>query len=571
MANISAIKLPNGQTYTLKDNGALQLTGGQVTGPVTFDEVTSINGVTVGDNPKFTDNNYYHTSGSWSGSNNLTYTAVANGGAGTLAFTLATASTNIYGVTKLSDATDSNSTILAATANAVKKAYDLAASKTANTGTVTSIDAGIGLTGGPISTTGTLKANLRSETALTRASAAATEVANRVYPVAIDKDGYLAVNIPWTDTNTKVNVKARGTTVAYLLGTTVSPTTSNQAVESVAETGVYFDSTAATLVATTFKGNLDGTATGNLTSNSTLAASKLSGAIPSTVTATTQSASDNSTKIATTAYVTTAIANLPEPMQFIGTVGTNGTTTWTNLPTAATGNKGYTYKVITDHSAETGKPAANVGDTIISTGSEWVVIPSGDEPSGTVTSVKIEATSPIAIDSADAITSTGTRTISHANSGATAGSYGDSSNQTPGYGSTFKVPYITVNATGHITSISTHTVKIPASDNTDDRVTSVGNHYTPTKDSGATLSVDASSTTSATWGTTALVTGVNLERDAAGHVTGITVDSIKMPNNPNTTPVTSVNSYTGAVVLTATDVGALPNTTAVSVVKLKRW
>ena len=57
-------------------------------------------------------------------------------------------------------------------------------------------------------------------------------------------------------------------------------------------------------------------------------------------------------------------------------------------------------------------------------------------------------------------------TFAHANSGATAGSYGDSSAQAPAYGGTFKVPYITINARGHVTSISEHTVKIPASDNT---------------------------------------------------------------------------------------------------------
>ena len=51
-------------------------------------------------------------------------------------------------------------------------------------------------------------------------------------------------------------------------------------------------------------------------------------------------------------------------------------------------------------------------------------------------------------------------------SGVTAGSYGDTSNQTPSYGSTFNVPSITVNAKGIVTGISTHTVKIPASDNT---------------------------------------------------------------------------------------------------------
>ena len=49
-----------------------------------------------------------------------------------------------------------------------------------------------------------------------------------------------------------------------------------------------------------------------LTSSSTLSAAKLSGAIPSAVTAKTQASTDNSTKIATTAYVTTAIANLPD-------------------------------------------------------------------------------------------------------------------------------------------------------------------------------------------------------------------------------------------------------------------
>lgn len=73
-----------------------------------------------------------------------------------------------------------------------------------------------------------------------------------------------------------------------------------------------------------------------------------------------------------------------------------------------------------------------------------------------------------------------------------------------------------------------------ADTNTDTKVTSAANHYTPAADSNATLSADASSTTGATWGSTSLVTGVNLQRDAKGHITGITVDSIRMPSNPNT-------------------------------------
>ena len=57
-------------------------------------------------------------------------------------------------------------------------------------------------------------------------------------------------------------------------------------------------------------------------------------------------------------------------------------------------------------------------------------------------------------------------TFGLATSGATAGSYGPSANATPGYGATFNVPYLTVDAYGRVTAISTKTVKIPASDNT---------------------------------------------------------------------------------------------------------
>lgn len=88
MADVNQIKLPNGDIYTLKDEGALQLTGGNITGPVSFgdsvsiDEATvgdlvvngngsftnnlqvnTINGVAVGSSPKFTDNNTTYSAG----------------------------------------------------------------------------------------------------------------------------------------------------------------------------------------------------------------------------------------------------------------------------------------------------------------------------------------------------------------------------------------------------------------------------------------------------------------------------------------------------------------------------
>jgi len=83
-----------------------------------------------------------------------------------------------------------------------------------------------------------------------------------------------------------------------------------------------------------------------------------------------------------------------------------------------------------------------------------ITLPSGDtynlKDSSAVHS--ISGTSPISVN--------GTA-ISHENSGVDAASKGDTANQTPTWGGTFKVPAGTVNATGHVTAFSDHTVKIP--------------------------------------------------------------------------------------------------------------
>lgn len=153
------------------------------------------------------------------------------------------------------------------------------------------------------------------------------------------------------------------------------------------------------------------------------------------------SSSTNST-LPTSKAVWDAIEALPEPMVFKGSLGTGGTITALHVDGTAT--VGDTYKVIT--AGTYASKAAKVGDTFIcltktSTANTWELIPSGDEPSGTVTSITIKATSPIAIDSSSAITSSGTRTLSHANSGVTAGTYRS----------------VTVNATGHVTAGSNPT------------------------------------------------------------------------------------------------------------------
>ena len=89
---------------------------------------------------------------------------------------------------------------------------------------------------------------------------------------------------------------------------------------------------------------------------------------------------------------------------------------------------------------------------------------SGNLSVGTITSAKINASSPILIDSSDQVTSGAfTRTISHAATTAVGTTFGSSSNQSPAAGSTFNVPYIVIDQTGHVTNgTATKTVTLPA-------------------------------------------------------------------------------------------------------------
>ena len=68
-------------------------------------------------------------------------------------------------------------------------------------GTVTQVSAGVGLTGGPITLSGTIKADLKSETLASYSADAPSNVADRQYAVVPDADGHLSVNVPWINTN----------------------------------------------------------------------------------------------------------------------------------------------------------------------------------------------------------------------------------------------------------------------------------------------------------------------------------------------------------------------------------
>lgn len=106
----------------------------------------------------------------------------------------------------------------------------------------------------------------------------------------------------------------------------------------------------------------------------------------------TTSVTQGSTDLVTSGAVFTAIDDLPEPMVYKGTLGTNGTIT--DLPTASDSNEGFTYKVIT--AGTYASQAANVGDAFTSNGSEWVRFPAGDPDTDTWRNIKVNGVEKLA-------------------------------------------------------------------------------------------------------------------------------------------------------------------------------
>lgn len=113
----------------------------------------------------------------------------------------------------------------------------------------------------------------------------------------------------------------------------------------------------------------------------------------------------------------------------------------------------------------------------LSVSGKTITYTKGDGSTGTITTQDTNTTYSAATQSAAGLMSaadkkkldgvaTSANNYSHPNSGVTAASYGPSANASPAHGKTFSVPYITVNAAGHITAASTKTITLPADNNT---------------------------------------------------------------------------------------------------------
>lgn len=140
--------------------------------------------------------------------------------------------------------------------------------------------------------------------------------------------------------------------------------------------------------------------------------------------------------------------------EFIDTISQNAngviTATKKAIPTASTATAGLmTSEMVSKLASITSGATANTG---------------------TVQSITILGTTDqIVVDNTNAITNSGTRTISLAPVG-TSGTWGETTQQTPAHSSAFNIPYFVTDEYGRVTSAGTTTVKLPASDNTDKKV-----------------------------------------------------------------------------------------------------
>ena len=84
----------------------------------------------------------------------------------------------------------------------------------------------------------------------------------------------------------------------------------------------------------------------------------------------------------------------------------------------------------------------------------------GGKPLSADVGISVTGTAPIKVTDNGTVSSVAYN-ISHEDSGVTAGNKGDVTNQTPGFGGTFRVLSVTVDAKGHVTALNDHTTRIP--------------------------------------------------------------------------------------------------------------
>ena len=274
---------------------------------------------------------------------------------------------------------------------------------------------------------------------------------------------------------------------------------------------------------------------------------------------TTPSASDNSTKVATTAYVDSAINELGSLLTFKGVVATTG-----DLP--GSGNDVGDVWVVSEDNSEhvwTGEAWERLGTTVDLSG--YVPTSRTVNNKALSTDITLSASDVSALPDSTDVTKWGTATLGRGGANLNANTY------VPQFESTTATS--TDMATVTYTPTNYAIVKYDGS--------SYLHSTTPSASDNSNKVATTAYVTSAVGAITVPVTSVNSKTGAvvltAADV-GALPDSTEIPtatsdltndsgfitiNDVPAAPVTSVNTKTGAVTLTASDVGALPDSTSI--------
>lgn len=360
-------------------------------------------------------------------------------------------------------------------------------------------------------------------------------MADRDYKVQVNTDGTMKVNVPWTDTNTHQSIKTLDTTATSAQDTNASEAIAGSGkitLHKVSKTGNYNDLLNKPTIgngALTIKvgKNGDQSGTGTFTANQSTA-----GTITLPV----------YTKTEVDAMVTGAV-------QYLGTV--SSTTELAALNPDSPGDFCRVSVAFGDYHA---------GDLLIcktiksgSTAATWDVIHGEiDKDTWTANSKNADGYVLKGGNNANKVWKTNANGEPGWRDDANT-EYSDMKGATASAAGTHGL--VPAPAAGKQTSFlrGDGTWVVP----NDTKVTSAANHYTPSADAGSELTADAKNGASATWNTTQLVTGVNIQRDAKGHVTGVSVDSIKMPANPNHDTWRQINVNGTQLKGTGTETGAV--------------
>lgn len=216
-------------------------------------------------------------------------------------------------------------------------------------------------------------------------------------------------------------------------------------------------------------------------------------ALTGTPTAPTAASGTNTTQIATTAFVATAVSEgiaTSDAMTYKGALNKSNQYGETGSYISPAANKGDTYKIAT---------AGAYGNNYVEVG-DMVICNTDDTPSYTPTSSS-------AVGNIDTYWDIIQRNLDGAVIGPTSSVENHVATFASGTGKTIKDSGYTIAKSVPSDAVFT---------DTDTKVTSVGNHYTPSTSDNTTKSVTSGALTVDSY----VITGVTI--DAAGHVTGVT-------------------------------------------------